>query len=314
MTDEAQKRRNRRIRLFIVWTVWFDILLAVWLFNVSRPGTGAQGCPAGCASAGERGPGPLRIVSLNVLHGIPTFPALADRLDLIAGEITRLDADIVCLQEVPWTWTLGSGAARLAQQTGLNYLYLRANGNRQALPFEEGEVILCRYPLKDASSIELTPRAGLFEHRVVLHAVAATPWGDLDVFVTHLTNGEAEVNRGQAAALKAFVEETRQGPAIVAGDFNAREDATQIQDLARAWIDAYRTRHPQERGFTCCVDDLRSSPAEPLEERIDYLFLVPAHGQELRVVSATRAFDQPFATAGGWLWASDHVGLWVEVE
>jgi len=74
-------------------------------------------------------------MSLNVLHGHPRFEHLARRLDLIAAEIRRQDADIVCLQEVPWTRQLGGGAEYLAQRTGLNYLYLRANGNRWAILF-----------------------------------------------------------------------------------------------------------------------------------------------------------------------------------
>jgi len=289
--------------------VAFGLLAGVWVVNVSRAGTKVEGCPADCATGGERRAGPLRVMSLNMLHGFPRFERLARRLDTIAEEIRRQDADIVCLQEVPWTPHLGSGAGYLAERTGLNYLYLRANGNRQALLFEEGEAILSRYPLHGATFVELQPRAGFFEHRVVLRAVAATPWGDVPVFVTHLTHGDPAVNQGQAATLIAFVESFGDELSLVAGDFNAVADSPQIEAIAGRWLDAYRAASPGDPGSTCCVDDLSAGPGEPLEKRIDYLFL--AHGRAEQVVSSQLAFDRPARDGDRWLWASDHIGLLV---
>jgi endonuclease/exonuclease/phosphatase family metal-dependent hydrolase len=287
-------------------------LLGVWLLNVSRAGTRVQGCPQGCASTGERRDGPLRILSLNVLHGFPRFENLRRRLDLIAGEIRRLDADIVCLQEVPWTVTVGSGAGYLARRTGLNHLYLRANGNRWAILFEEGEALLSRYPLRDASFMELRPRAGFFEHRVVLRATALTPRGEVPVFVTHLTDGEAELNRAQADSLLSYVSANASGPALVAGDLNATEHSPQIEALTAAWLDTYRSASPHDPGFTCCIDELKGGPSQPLKKRIDYLFLVP--GDDARIASSRKVLAQPVPGEQGWLWASDHVGLLTAIE
>jgi len=39
------------------------------------------------------------------------------------------------------------------------------------------------------------------------------------------------------------------------------------------------------------------------------VFLVPGTARSAEVVSSQRVLDQPFRTADGWLWASDHVGL-----
>ncbi|RME44733.1 MAG: hypothetical protein D6791_12515, partial [Chloroflexi bacterium] len=270
--------------------------------------------PEGCATAGPRRAGPLRVMSLNMLHGFPRFEHLGDRLDLIAGEIKRQDADIVCLQEVPWRPGLGNAARYLAEETGLNYVYVRANGNRWTILFQEGEAILSRYPLRDPGFAELMPRAGFFEHRVVLAATAATPWGDIRVFVTHLTNGEPAINRAQATSLMSFVETSGGGPAIVAGDFNAKEDSPQIQALAGRWVDTYRAAHPADVGYTCCVDDLTGRSAASLDERIDYLFLVPGEGLTTRVVDSRRILDQPVQMGQGWQWASDHVGLLSTIE
>ena len=296
------------------WPVFIALLLVVWVLNASRVGSRPQGCPQGCSTAASRNDSRLRVMSLNVLHGYPRFERLPERLDLIAAEIRRQKADLVCLQEVPWTASLGSGAGYLARRTGLNYLYLRANGNRRAIFFEEGEAILSRYPLTNPTFVELEPRAGRFEHRVALHTTVVTPWGDIEVFVTHLTNGDPEINRGQLASLVAFVAATDSEPAIVAGDFNAQEDSPQIQALPSHWIDTYRALVPEGEGFTCCIDDLKQGPTEPLEERIDYIFLIPGLEQQVRVLDSRRVLDRAFPVDGGWQWASDHVGLLTVVQ
>ncbi|HSJ53071.1 MAG TPA: endonuclease/exonuclease/phosphatase family protein [Anaerolineae bacterium] len=307
-------RRSARIRI-LRWggLLLIGLLLTTWVLLASRPGSHVDGCPQGCSTAASRHEGPLRVMSLNVLHGFPEFEHLPRRLDLVAAEIRRQDADIVCLQEVPWTRRLGNGAEYLAGRTGLNFLYLRANGNRGTILFEEGEAILSRYPLRAPAFVELEPRAGFFEHRMVLHATAVTPWGDVRVFATHLTAGDAAINRGQAASLEAFVAATGSGPAIVAGDLNAREDSPQIQALARGWIDTYRFANPGDAGPTCCIDDL-AAESEPLEKRIDYLFLVPGLGEGPQVVSCQRVLDRAVRVADGWQWASDHVGLLAHIE
>ena len=284
------------------------LLLAAWVLNASRPGGRVQGCPEGCATAPARQDGPLRFLSLNMLHGFPRFAYLDDRLDLIADEIRRLDPDIVCLQEVPWHW--GLAARDLAERTDLNHLYLRANGNRWAILFEEGEAILSRYPLRDVAVTELDPSAGFFEHRVALQATAVTPWGDLRIVSTHLTHGDPAVNEAQAASLIGFVGETSSGaaPAIVAGDFNARPDSPQVQALlAQGWIDTYRAANPNDPGLTCCSDDL-TDPDQALDKRIDYIFFVPGDGS-LEVAASRVIFDRPAETGTGWLWPSDHAGL-----
>jgi endonuclease/exonuclease/phosphatase family metal-dependent hydrolase len=293
------------------WLVALPVLVmvSVWALNASRVGSGAGGCPEGCATVGERSEGPLRVMSLNMLHGFPRFENLQERLDLIAGEIRRQDADIVCLQEVPWTLRLRGAAEYLAQRTGLNHLYLRANGNRWAILFEEGETILSRYPLRGVTFAELEPRAGFFEHRVVLGATAITPWGEVRIFVTHLTNGDPQVNKAQGESLMEFVGASGERPAVVAGDFNAAEDSPQIETLTRQWVDTYRALHPDDEGSTCCVDDLSSAPTEPLEVRIDYLFLVPGGEEVAKAVSSQRVLDQPFQRQAHWQWVSDHVGV-----
>lgn len=296
------------------WALLGLPLVAIWVVSASRPGARVEGCAQGCASTVPRDDATLRVLSLNVLHGYPRFHRLRARLDLIAAEIRRLDVDVACLQEVPWVPGLGSAARYLARETGLNYLYLRANGNRWAILFEEGEAILSRHPLRDADLKVLTPHAGFFEHRVVLHATAATPLGPVHVFVTHLTHGASEINQAQAASLQAYVAQAGALSAIVAGDFNATEDTPQIRALD--WIDTYCAAHltgpgacPEPtQGLTCCVDDVTGGPGQALQERIDYVFLVPGTSA-VEVVDSQVVLDRPVHLEDGWLWPSDHAGV-----
>jgi endonuclease/exonuclease/phosphatase family metal-dependent hydrolase len=245
-------------------------------------------------------------MSLNVLHGFPRFERLRQRLDRVAAEIRRQEVDIACLQEVPWTPHLGSAARYLARETGMNHVYLRANGNRWAILFEEGEAILSRYPLQQIAYRELQPRASLLEHRVVLRATAITPGGEVTVHVTHLTHGDPEVNGAQLASLVSSVNQAGDGLSIVAGDLNATEDV--LRAAAADWLDTYRVARPEDRGYTCCIDDLSARTGRTLAKRIDYLFLASG-AEDVRVTDSRRVLDQPAPLDGGWLWASDHVGV-----
>ena len=76
--------------LIVVLIVLF--LLAAWVLNTSTVGR-PEGCLEGCAQERERRDGPLRVMSLNILHGFPRFEHLPERLNLIADEIRRQDAD-----------------------------------------------------------------------------------------------------------------------------------------------------------------------------------------------------------------------------
>jgi endonuclease/exonuclease/phosphatase family metal-dependent hydrolase len=314
------KRMQKNLVNWKFWLLGLLLLLAVlatlYVFNASIPGSAVEGCPQGCATAPERGAGPLRVVDLNMLHGFPDFKNLPLRIDLITAEIRRLDADVVLLQEVPWTRTTGNGAQLLAQQLGYNYLYYRAEGNRRLINFETGQAILSRFPLKEVVFSVLPPQAGFFESRVALGATAVTPWGDVTLFSAHLTNKDSDpqINRGQAESLKSFVDAHTSGLSVVGGDFNAQEGEPQMLDLAAGWTDAYRAVHPNDAGLTCCIDDLTAASGEPLEERIDYIFLVNKTGRSGQIVSAQHAFYQPFEVSSGWQWATDHTGLLVELD
>jgi endonuclease/exonuclease/phosphatase family metal-dependent hydrolase len=298
---------RRRVLIGLI----LGLLGLVWFLNVSAPNAQPEGCFQGCASTPPWEGDVLRVLTLNVLHGRSDYAFLKQRLERIGSEISKLDVDIVLLQEVPWSFGLGNGAEFLAQQTEMNYVFARANGNKWTILFEEGEAILSRFPIREPSIFELNPQAGFFENRVVLHSVVETPQGDLDLYVTHLTYRNEKVNQAQVHSLGIFVEDSRSDIAIIGGDFNAEEDKPQIRDLSRVWIDSYRELNPTDEGLTCCVDNLTGDPHEKLEKRIDYLFFTRHEDNRLNLLDAQVVFNQPILTEDGWLWASDHLGVLV---
>ena len=299
-------------RLKVSWLLLILIPASiVWLLNVSRPGTELIACPDTCAKKVDHSDevDPIHILSLNMLHGFPNFTHLEERTSLLSAEIGRLGIDIVLLQEVPWTNEHGQIAQQLAEQHGFNYVYLRANGNRKLIGFEEGLAILSQYPLKNLSFTELRPVAGFFENRMALHATAETPQGNIDLFVTHLTNGKASINASQTESLLSFVQKEAQDAALVAGDFNAVADSPQILHLTNVWQDSFHLLNPNDSGASCCVTDLSNSPASELQVRVDYVFMVPGTRQLLNILAIEQVFAEPFAVANGRLWLSDHAGL-----
>ncbi|MEW5938218.1 MAG: endonuclease/exonuclease/phosphatase family protein, partial [Chloroflexota bacterium] len=94
--------RSRLRRLLWLIPCFVIAGLGWYIPNASRPGSEVEGCLDGCAAARRQGNSPLRVASINVLHDFPDFDSLSRRLDLIAEEILRMDADIVLLQEIPW--------------------------------------------------------------------------------------------------------------------------------------------------------------------------------------------------------------------
>ena len=264
-----------------------------------------MGCPIDCVIASSQTQ-PLRVISLNMLHSFPRFDHLDERMALIATEFDRLQPDIILLQEVPWTLKRGSSAAWLAEQLEMNFVYLRANGNRWTILFEEGVAILSQYPLMNIEFTELQPRAGFFEQRVALRAEVNTPWGRIPILVTHLTHGDDPINQRQLNSLIEFVEADKVEMAIIGGDFNALPDSEQMQDIQSVWIDTFAKSNPGDGGYTCCIGDLTQQNAAP-KKRIDYIFLnQPVNS--IVIVQSQRIFSKAFEIDSKFLWASDHIG------
>ncbi|MDH7489805.1 MAG: endonuclease/exonuclease/phosphatase family protein [Anaerolineae bacterium] len=268
------------------------VAVAAFLLNVSRPGPLT---PIG-APAGGPIPATVTVATLNLWHDHPHYSRQAERLQAAISALRALSPDLVCLQEASRTPMVPHAAGQLADALGMAGAYARANGNRALIRFEEGEAVLARAGLTGEAWRELSPRAGLFEHRVAVWGTVGTEAGPVVVFSTHITNKPGEVNNAQICSLVELVERERRGlPAVVAGDFNAHEDTPQIRGLPAHWHDAFREAKPDAPGAT----SLDSG------KRIDYIFLVDGDGVRWQVLDADTFGDEAI---------SDHRGVWARAR
>ena len=289
---------------FRSWALWVTggalvtliLLLALWRVNQIDARLQARLAPARISIST---PHRLQVMTLNLWHDWPLHRRLDARLEQVATTIRREGADVVCLQEVPDASDFPQTARRLADRLGMAYAYGRANGDRANFGFEEGVAILSRYPLQSPQVVEVQPRVSPFVRRVVLRTFVQTPAGQVAVYCTHLTTLPWR-NPFQVDWLYQFVAHDARGrTAIVAGDFNAASDSSQIQMLAGHWLDTFRVANPRDNGYTYTL-------ALPvigtlLRHRIDYVFLVPGRSGG-RVVTSRRLF----ADGDG---PSDHLGV-----
>jgi len=272
------------------------LLFALWRVNRVDARLQARLAPA---QTGAPTPHHLQVMTLNLWHDWPLHRRLDARLDQVATTIRREGADVVCLQEVPDAPDFPETARRLADRLGMAYAYGRANGDRANFGFEEGVAILSRYPLQSPQVIEVQPRVSPFVRRVVLRTFVQTPAGQVAVYCTHLTTLPWR-NPVQVDWLHQFVAHDAGGrTAIVAGDFNAAGDSTQIQMLASDWLDTFRVANPRDNGYTYTL--VLPVIGTLLRHRIDYVFLVPGRSGG-RVVASRRLFANGNSP-------SDHLGV-----
>ncbi len=176
----------------------------------------------------------LRILQLNAWHGYPdpggrlvVQDSPSDRLvraGRLAAEVSRLQPDVVVLQE---SWcTVGEGclADRLAEELGFHAVYARANGSLRWLGFEEGSAILSRFPIDDPEVWRLAPDRDAFERRIALTARIDHPDLAFELVGVHLANGDADLAGAQAADLLERILARLERPVLIAGDLNLPGD------------------------------------------------------------------------------------------
>ena len=277
----------------------------------------------------------LRVVTFNVFHDYPLLRHVEARFELLAEALAAEAPDVVLLQEISISEAHGHLPNRLVEalrSRGLDYemVYAAANGSvGDGGNFEEGGAILSRHPIAGAAARRLAADRPVVrdlhgyrfvEQRVALRGTILTPdGGPLDVFGVHLTDAppaDGRVpRREQTEDFERFVAERPAAgrPAIVAGDFNAPPDADEIGWLA-------------SRGFRdLCGDGAKATNdrndrdlearADTSDQRIDYVFALSPADAEIRVVDARLFLAAAAVTpGGGWLWASDHNGVLVDLE
>ena len=161
------------------------------------------------------------------------------RLDTIADEIERWDADVVMLQEVDrHRERSGLDDQSVVLSTRLDmFAAYGANVVREpVLPDgkeqQYGTLTLSRFPITGSENVRLPNRPGL-ERRGLLRTTVDLDGVPVDVFNTHLQHTSGAVRRDQVRAIKAVLRD-RTDPAIVGGDLNAEPDSPAVS-LLTSW-------------------------------------------------------------------------------
>jgi len=215
-------------------------------------------------------PTTLTILCANLWHDWPRHQRWPERVASFAQLVESVDADILLLQEVARTPRL-SADRWLAERLDFALASTRANGDLDAIGFEEGPAILSRFPIRDVDVRQLTHGHNPFVRRAALAVRTETPFGPLLVVSAHLGLMQRH-NAGQIRRLRTWVtEESGGAAAIVGGDFNATEHRAEMVQTRRTWTDTFRHLHPHAEAATHTRRTRHRLGW--LHRRLDYVFL-----------------------------------------
>lgn len=168
----------------------------------------------------------LRVVTYNIHKGVQGLgPGRRLEIHNLAHAVQRLNADIVCLQEVRafnhqmqrrFAHWPSQGQAQVLAPKGFEVLYRTNAVTRHG---EHGNALLSRWPVLHHGHHDVSDHR--FEQRGLLHAVLNLEGTPVHVVVVHLGLVHASRLR-QVQRLGQFVQHhvPQHDPLIVAGDFN----------------------------------------------------------------------------------------------
>ncbi len=262
----------------------------------------------------------VRVLSWNLWWQFGPWQA---RRPAIAATLARLDADIVCLQEV-WDDGEVSFAAELAAPLGYHHVY----GSRVDLDgVRFGNAVLSRWPITGHEVLPLPAPPDADELRTCVRADIDGPRGALQVFSTHLNwrFDQSHVRQDQVRAICAFVARSRADgehpfPPVLCGDFNAAPDSDEIRMLTgRAAVpepklvfhDAWEVVGTGGNGMTWSNENPYARLDLEPDRRIDYVLAGwPKAGGAGHVTSCTVECQQPVDGVV----PSDHLGVLAELR
>jgi endonuclease/exonuclease/phosphatase family metal-dependent hydrolase len=259
--------------------------------------TALAACAGTAPVAAPPGALTLRVMTYNIFAGNDL--ERRSNLARVAALIDSLAVDIALLQEVDRRTARSGGvdqAATIAEHAGRHAVF----GSSMAFDGGEyGNAIVSRWPATwwrvvplDAA-MPAAPGASPAEPRSLLHAVFATPAGDVHVLNTHLDHRpESPWRRAQIVELLAYVADSvpRYARVVFGGDLNATPDSPDARAFGAAFDDAWPA---------CGTGPGDTFRADRPDRRIDYI--------KLARVTCTAAWVH--ATE-----ASDHRPLIVDVR
>lgn len=247
------------------------------------------------------------------------------RAAAIAATMAEIQPDVCGLQEV---WSAGERnfAADLAERLGLGWRWAMAADTPTSDDpnVTGGNAILSRWPVLGVANMPLPVPQG-DQGRVALHAQIETPGGVLPMFTTHFTHHAhaSQTRVSQVRRLAEFVAKHAAGcdyPPVVTGDLNAEPDSDEIRLLGglltappvakQVLVDAWRSAHPTDPGFTWDRRNGHHNGATILDMRIDYILVGLPRRSRGRIRSARLAGDAPVDG----LWPSDHFAVVADLD
>jgi endonuclease/exonuclease/phosphatase family metal-dependent hydrolase len=276
-------------RFPIRWSMLTVLALVAALLSFACGGRSAERPEGATGEYGGSEARSLRVMSANVyLGGRKDRPGLDGIARYLSG------ADVVFLQEV------GKGSAEvLARKSGLkNFRFAKDEGMRVG---EYGVATLSRYPLK-ATEVYTLPGTDQ-GYDVILQTdtrVSGKSVTLVNAFYPAGYDEEGRSGRLGASRLVLDVLERTEGPLVLGGDLNAKDDGAEIKRLAAAMTDSFEAapegRHHCEEPFG----------------RIDYIFfrgpfVVRAYGAPCWPLERGEIpeQEQPGGSLDG-AWLSDH--------
>ena len=260
----------------------------------------------------------LRVLTLNLWNNSGPWK---QRREEIVLWLRQLDADLVCVQEVLGETEGDRNTARwVAERSGYGHVALGMVEARPGLLF--GNAILSKRPIEHEAAHELPTATQPGDvQRLVLHART----GGLDVFCTHLTSlyecgeqRERQVLRIDEV-IAAEADPASPLPPILAGDFNAEPDSTEVRFLTGStslqgrstyFQDSWRVAGGREPGHTWSNrNPFAAAEFEP-DRRIDYVFAGWRRDDGRgRILASSVVCDRPLTGT----WPTDHFGVLADI-
>ena len=259
---------------------------------------------------------PLTIDETDTVPG-DTYQA---RLQLVIAELKEFNPDVVGFSEATRTEEYGDTIARLATELRMQPQAVHVNPGfagqsedqmralADEIGWQENELVLIRgdrFPDLGATYKWLVPRTSQFEARRALHVKVKGPseTGDIDIFLTHLTDGDQDLRGLQAQDFANFIVAQRSfNRGVVMADLSDGPESPAYQALR-----AIDLTDPFEGSdvLTCCRVSVVGAQ-EPMTARTSYIF-----GWSWSPVE-TGTFGGSGATSsdGTVVFPSDHLGLW----
>ena len=255
----------------------------------------------------------LSLVTFNVYNNAPTFDR---RLPLILDTLTRTDADVVALQEVPPGRGMTEALARdLSYAHWAEAVFVRPDDG-----WTETLAVLSRLPIRAREAVNLRPGVPN-----CLRVRLETRDGPFDLYNCHLHPRDSALRQQEVARILQRMDVEPDIAAILCGDFNAVPSGRTMALVFERLRSAYEMKHnhhPATTFPTPLRPDLLASavvaerreamPGDSSGEASTALDYVLTRPGEFGVRDAMQIGDEP-AAADSTLWPSDHYGLLVRL-